>query len=280
MAPVQEVDFLPIEYRQQDARRQVQPWRIVVVVAFALMLTAAAFTQFRHRRCVESELNAVQPYYEEAGRLKSRLAEFQAKLQTVESDAGLLTYLRCPWPRTQLLTVLLAPLPAEIGLYQVQVTTEMPPEQPVAETRSQADRKADEEKLRKAPPSCRDLKRLREEFDKAQTLVRIAGTTRDTGALYRYLGVLGKTNLFAKVDLRSVESMETPEGVSLRFQAVLAVRPGYGQPGGPEGKTEGQPEGTRSKTEVGNAKSAAVRPSVSSVVPSLSALPCDERALQ
>ena len=184
MAPVQDVDFLPIEFRQQDARRQVQPWRIVVVVTFALMLTAAAFTQVRHRRYVEAELGAVQPYFEEAGRLKSRLTEFQAKLQTVESDAGLLTYLRCPWPRTQLLTVLLAPLPAEIGLYQIQVTTETPTEQPVAENRSQADRKADEEKLRKAPPSCRDLKRLREEFDKAQTLVRIAGTTRDTGALY------------------------------------------------------------------------------------------------
>jgi hypothetical protein len=66
--------------------------------------------------------------------------------------------------------------------------------------------------------------------------VRVTGTTTNTAALYRYLNVLGTRELFAKAEIRSIESLDVPGAATLRFQLVLAARPGYGQPGGSEGK--------------------------------------------
>ena len=250
MASVQDIDFLPIEYRQQHASREVQPWRIVVVVVFSLLLAAAAFTQYRQKRQAKADLIAVDPAHDAAVGLKSQLTELQARLEAVECDAGLYTYLRHPWPRTQLLAAVVEPLPSEIALYQIQVGTETPAEPPQAEQRPPADSRAEEEKLKKAPPTQRDRKRLCDEWDKLQAVVRIAGITTDTAALYRYLGVLSKHGLFAKAELRSVESLETPQGTMLRFQAILSVRPGYGQPGGPERSSEAENRKAEKKPNV------------------------------
>ena len=66
----------------------------------------------------------------------------------------------------------------------------------------------------------------------------IAGITTDVAALYRYLDAVAKASFFAKVELRSIESVDMPQGPVMHFQVYLQVRPGYGQPGGPTGKTE------------------------------------------
>jgi len=43
---------------------------------------------------------------------------------------------------------------------------------------------------------------------------------------------------FAKAELKSIESVDTPQGPVMHFQANFRVCPGYGQPGGPKGKSE------------------------------------------
>jgi Tfp pilus assembly protein PilN len=243
-----DIDFLPIEYRQQHARRQVQPWRVVVVIVFLGLLTAATFAHYHQRWQTDKQLAAIVPCYESAVQQNHLLAETQSQLQTMQSTAELFTYLRHPWPRTQMLAALRAPLPKEITLSQLQILRENPAEQTPAQQRP-PDKKTEEEKLGKTPPAQRDLQRFRDELDKARTLVRITGTSSDTGALHGYLGALGKSDLFAKADLRSIESIEGKQGTTCRFQAMLVVRPGYGQPGGP-GKAEsdqrkGKAEGGR-----------------------------------
>jgi Tfp pilus assembly protein PilN len=230
---MQDIDFLPLEYRQQHQRRQVQPWRVVVVAAFVALLAGAALAQHTRRQYVAGQLAAVRPQYEEALRQEGSRAELQAELQSAQCGAELLTYLRHPWPRTQLLAAALAPLPPEITLQQLHIARETPGHQPATEQRSRADKKAEEEKIAKLPPAARDLKRLREEFDRTQVTVRLTGTTTDSAALHRYLGVLGKQELFAKAELRSIERVEGNQAGSLRFHATLTARPGYGQPGGP-----------------------------------------------
>ena len=65
--------------------------------------------------------------------------------------------------------------------------------------------------------------------------MRIAGVTTDTATLYRYLNQMAKVSYFARVELKSIESVDTPQGAVMHFQANLRVRAGYGQPGGPKG---------------------------------------------
>jgi hypothetical protein len=237
-----QIDFLPPQYHQQNAKRQVKPWRIVVVTAFMLLLAAAALAQYCQRSRAEGDLKTVQPCYDETVRLGDSLRTEQAQLETAQSNAELFTYLRHPWPRTQLLSALVAPLPPQIALEQILVGLETPAEESPANPASgrspvpRNGQKPEEGKLKNAPPALRDLERLRDQCDTAQTLFRVTGTTTDAGVLYRYLHALGAPDLFAKATLRSIESVDAPGAATLRFQLVVVVRPGYDQPGGPEGK--------------------------------------------
>jgi Tfp pilus assembly protein PilN len=235
---MQDIDFLPLEYRQQHARRRWQPWRVAVVAVFLALLVLAVLTQFRQRWKAEGDLAAILPLYDEAMRQKGRLAEIHSQLQAAKSQADLSTYLRHPWPRTQLLAAVLDPLPDAVVLRQFHVAHETAIGQSAAAQRPGTDKKTDDEKASKLPAAQRDLKRLREELDTSKTLVRIAGTAKASDVLHRYLADLAKSDLFSKVELRSIERTEGNAATALRFQATLIVRPGYGQPGGPAGPAE------------------------------------------
>ena len=231
-----EIDFLPMEYHLQHARNQVKPWRIVVVACAGVLMAAALVVQYFQRRHVLGELNSVSAVYDGAAQQDASWTAFETKLDAARSEADVFTYLRHPWPRSPLLSAGVRPMPAEVCLLQLEIADEAANAQPLVETRSRAELKAAQEKLHKAPPATRDLTRLREECDGQQTFVRLAGTTADTAALYRYLNDLAKSSYFAKVELKSIESADTPQGPVMHFQASLRVLPGYGQPGGPSGK--------------------------------------------
>jgi hypothetical protein len=230
---MQEIDFLPAQYRQKHVRRQWQPWRIVVVVAFVVLLVAAVLSQQNRKRQAERELAAIMPQYELAVSRNRRLAEIQAQLSTARNAAELFTYLRHPWPRTQLLAALWAPLPEAVTLRELKITPEMPQGRAQSQRRSRTKSEAEDGELAKLPPAVRDLKRLRDECDTTQTVVLISGMTSESAALHRYLGELGRASLFTKADLDSLESAENDPAGTLQFRATLVVRPGYGQPGGP-----------------------------------------------
>lgn len=232
---MQDIDFLPVRYRQRHVRRQSQPWRIAVVAAFAGLLAAAVLSQHSRKRQAEKELAAIIPQYDLAVGQNRKLAEVHARLNTARANAELFTYLRHPWPRTQLLAALLAPLPEEITFERLQIACEMPPELTPGKRHSRTENEDEKEANDKLPPAARDLKRLRNQSDKARTVVSISGTTSDSAALHRYLGELGGTALISKADLDSIEGAENDRAGVLQFRATLVVRPGYGQPGGPTG---------------------------------------------
>jgi Tfp pilus assembly protein PilN len=230
---MQNIDFLPQEYRQRRARRHGQSGRIVAIAGIGALIVAAAFGQRYQRRQADDEMATVAPVYDTAVAQQQQLDGLQSQLQTARAAAELYAYLRHPWPRTQLLAALLGPLPAEIGLDQVQIVRETAPAVPVANVEGSpaGNRPNAETDLAKLLPAQRDLRQLRDELDKMRTVIHLSGTTSDTGQLHGYLHALGRSDLFAKAELDSLESAEG-SGAS-RFRATLVVRPGYGQPGGP-----------------------------------------------
>jgi len=228
-----DIDFLPAEYHQRHAQRQSRPWQIIVAVAFGALVSVAALGQHHCRAQAEAELAAATAPYELAVSQHCRLAEIQNELRKARSTAELCVYLRHPWPRTQLLVALLAPRPDEIIFEQLHITREKPPTEPAADRRLRTEKPAEEEELNKLSSAERDLKRFREECDKMRTVIHVAGTTGDSGALHRYLNALGKHSLFAKAELDSLESLEGKAATVMKFRATVVVRPGYGQAGGP-----------------------------------------------
>jgi hypothetical protein len=234
---MQEIDFLPVEYRQKHARRQSQPWQVVVAVAILSLVAGAGLAQQYRKHRVQNDLATLAPVYDAAVNQQSRLAEAQKRAQAAKAGAELYTYLRHPWPRSQLLSSLLVPLPDSITLQQIQIMRESsaggtPPDaQPVV------DKKAEEEQLKSFAPAQRDLLQLTGRLDRLQTVVVLTGTTSDITALHRYLGVLDATDIFDKAELDCFNKIDNGKGgAMLQFRAVLAVQPGYGQPHGPTGK--------------------------------------------
>ncbi len=229
-----DIDFLPIEYRRRRPWRQSQAWQIAATAAVIGLLAASAFVQQRRLCRAQAELTAIAPAYETAVNFENRLADLRRRLNHVQACAELYTYLRHPWPRTQLLAAAMAPLPDEITLEQLQIVREpAAPPSPSAppspgEVRSSADRKTPGEPS--LPPALSDLAKLRNRIDPTRTVVVLTGTAAESAALHRYLGKLDAEEIFDRVELDRFDNVvDGRGGKSLRFRAVLAVQPGYGQ---------------------------------------------------
>jgi hypothetical protein len=229
---MKDIDFLPVEFRLEYARRQQRSRKICIVVSFFGLLASVASSQYFLRGKAQRQLREFMPQYNLTVCQDNQLTELQARLQPIRATAELNTYLRHPWPRTQLLAALLKPLPREIVLHEVRIAREAAKS---IETPGMArpDAKAEADSNAKLSPAARDLKWLRGNFDKATTLITITGFTTETALLHRYLGDLGKQDLFSAVDLLSIGRLPGEMANRLRFSVTVSVRPAYGQPGGP-----------------------------------------------
>lgn len=219
------IDFFPLERRRQCQQRHVRLCHIVAIVAVIGLMAGAAMVQHHRWRQAQADLAAITPAYQAALRLHSQIAHVRSHLSRVRSHAELCTYLRHPWPRTQLLTAMLGPLPDDITLKLVQVLRE-PPEAPAP-----ADKKGGEMRLRSLSPVERDLTKLRDRIDPMRTIMVLHGTAGDSTVLHRYLEALDAAEIFDRAELDWFERGE--RGEPLRFRVVLSVQPGYGQAGGP-----------------------------------------------
>src|SRR5271157_3148309 len=140
-----DIDFLPVECRRKQQRRQSQPWLIVTATAVVGLAAIAAIVQHWRWRYAEGQLAALKPAYETAVGLQDRLADVQQRLANAKAGAELYTYLRHPWPRTQLLCALLRPLPADITFLQVQIFRQPGTGRPRIDQQPPVDKKAEEE---------------------------------------------------------------------------------------------------------------------------------------
>ncbi|MDZ7617889.1 MAG: hypothetical protein U1E05_12870 [Patescibacteria group bacterium] len=192
----------------------------------------AAAAQQRNRNRLQSELAEVEPHYAQAVAQRAKLDALQIELRTARAEAALLTYLRHPWPRTQLLKALLSPLPDDVVLGRLEISTEGTRTPRAAPPLVQA---GPEPAPSSIPPAELDLAGLRQRNDALETVMRLSGTTTDGAALHRYLGALARNALFRRVELEAIESPEGRTDGPPQFQATIVVTPGYGQPGGPTG---------------------------------------------
>jgi Tfp pilus assembly protein PilN len=244
-----QIDFLPAAYREVSSKRKVSLWRLLVVALFGATIVGTALYQVHLNRDAELQLAGVENQYQGAMAETGRLAETQAKLQPIRATAELLTYLRHPWPRTQILTAVVTPLPEEITLSELHIFREKV--QPSVVKEETARPGAEGAAAEKLPPAAIDLQKLREEFDNSRVVVSITGLTQDPAALHVYLAKLNRNHLFTKVTLGTIEASHDADRPGDKFSARLIVRPGYGQPGGPEPKSEQPPAASALTSVVG-----------------------------
>ena len=223
-----EIDFLPQRYREARIKRSASVWRLLMVFVFAGMLLSTAYFQQRVLWNAQDDLAKVDSLHATAVKLAAELTAEQGKFPTVNQDAELFTYLRHPWPRTQILNAILTPVPTSVRLTNLDITFELPEKRPVESSQT-----LKEDPFDKTPSSARDLKRLREQLDGGRWVISLSGTSTDLAEFHGYLAELERHALFARVDLVSIESPQSAESNNSRFAVRIVLRAGYGQPGGP-----------------------------------------------
>lgn len=221
------VDFLPAHYRERSTKRRTDLWRLGVVAVLGSVVAGTALAAHRLHCQAQTELATVDSLHGHSNATTKKVAELQAQLQPLQARAELLTYLRFPWPKSQILAAVVGPLPREITLVRLHVLREN--NDKVA--RQEPARAPQAAAAASAAPKVTDLERLRSECDPQKCVVQLAGTVTEPTALYEYLGRLNDLGLFERVELGPVEQAAGQGPIS--FTARLTLRPGYGQPGQP-----------------------------------------------
>jgi len=224
------IDFLPDVYRQREALRRARLWWGIVVVIFSGAIGASVMAQAWLRLGLQEQLDALAPEYAAAQAQVQELSALQAQILRASHEASLYTFLENPWPRTQLLAVIVRPLPNSIRLTKISLIDEE-----LARNAIQVgprNSKAEEEAAAKASHPEKDLARLQDELERRQTTIEIDGHTTDVPRLHEYVGAVSRSALVSGATIKSLESGPANQQGRTRFTLRMTVRPGYCQRSG------------------------------------------------
>lgn len=253
----QEVDFLPAQYRERTAKKKGRAWRLTTIILLAMMLPVASFYQLRVRGKLQRELNDIRPQCMRIDAYHAKLQGLEKKRLSLESKARLIAYLHHPWPRSQIMSALLPPLPESIAITSIQIE-EMAGNMIAAAPAAKNPHQEGQSPVSEMLPAEADLKYLRERHDQAQVVVLLSGLTTDQSQLHEYLGQLARNRLFVKTELLSLESPATKQAAAGKntdgdqFRAKIIVAQGPGQPDGLKAKDgkDGGIVGAKTTTDV------------------------------
>ena len=227
---MKDIDFLPIRYRERNAETRGARVRADALQSRRVRgdcchrATSHAET---HRAAIAGTERSLSC----GGRHHGRADQLQKDLSEIERFAALYTYLRHPWPVTQLLNTLTEPLPDSI------VITEITLHRKPTESLSAPPPSAQPTALPVTPAEAakRDLDRLRSAYDGLVPVLHVTGITTDASNLHGYVSLLAPSPLFKNARIESLEAVasETGRGGS-RFELRLQLRSGFGQPDGPQ----------------------------------------------
>ncbi len=232
-----DIDFLPAHYREQDSKRTVHRWRFIVMAFFAAIFPALSLYQYQIRSDVYEQASKLRVRYNKAKIDELRLRRLEAELVAANAKAELHTFLRHPWPATQILAAATRSLPETIALTELTMQARSVDEESQRPARRpNASSTTDKAEAESALPAAgRDLETLRKETRSRQWVISLAGETLNTSDLYAYINQLGKEPIFERAELDSVEAPQGSAQQTAKFRARIMVIQAYGQPGGPNG---------------------------------------------
>jgi Tfp pilus assembly protein PilN len=225
---MKDIDFLPSRYRERTAQRRARLWRGLILCCLTAFVGAVALAQLALQRPIEQQLAVVNTQYPAAVAAATRSDILEKELTEIDAFAAVYTYLRHPWPATQLLAGLTDPLPDSVVITEITLDRKPAANTPAAELPGNPIQTATE-------AAKRDLARLRSLHDGVVPAVHVTGITSDATSLHGYVSKLAPSPLFKAAKIESLEAVASDSGINgSRFELRLLVRPGFGQPDGPD----------------------------------------------
>jgi Tfp pilus assembly protein PilN len=198
----------------------------------ASVIPLAAY-QFIAHLAVVTSLVQVEPGHIAAVQQSQKLDKITKDLEIARGQAALFAWLGHSWPRSQILAKIHEPLPDSMRLTDVKLTVETKTPTGVAATgRSRAQRRGAEPA--ETPPEDgkqaeRDWRKLAERVQEQEEVVTLAGVSVDTTAPHTYVAKLRQSGLFAKSELKSLESVAGENAKTQKFEIRLVLAPGHGK---------------------------------------------------
>jgi Tfp pilus assembly protein PilN len=227
------IDFLPSRYREGYAARAAIIKRWTIVLGLATIITPLAIYQYLIHASVVQSFVHVEPEYLQAKSKAERIGELQQELQVESGKAALLSWLNHPWPRSQILAQITAPLPESVRLTSIKMASEPKPVVATGDDgRGRAPRPSADPRetavVDARPEAERDLLKLYEQSSQNDVVVTINGVTVSTTELHTYVAKMRVTGMFVKSELRSLESMPGQENSKAQsFEIRLVLAPGH-----------------------------------------------------
>jgi hypothetical protein len=230
------IDFLPSRYREGYAARAAVIARWTIVLGLAVIITPLAIFQYVVHANVVQQFVLVEPEYMQALAKSKHLAELQQEADLVGGEAALLAWLAHPWPRSQILAHIHAPLPESVRLTAIRLAVEPKLAANVGgpTNRNRAARRnsdANEPLVDDSRPAHeKDLQQLLDQMQQNDSVVLLTGVTVSNTELHTYVARLRLSKMFAKSELRSLEAVPGQDsGKSQAFEIRLVLSPGHGE---------------------------------------------------
>ncbi len=229
---MKQINFLPNRYHEQGVKRKSRIWRAVLVALFGGVCLATAIGQRFLRTAVAEQVDAVATEHTKAQMTNERYNLVQNELRSWRAEAELFTFLRHPWPRTQMLSAIAKLMPNTVSLVKLEIQSVRPT--PQASQRRRGRRPPPQAESSDQLSSQIDLNLLREQYGNNHTVMFVTGHTTDTTTIHTFVAVLADHIMFSKAELVSLEAIdeELRENTTV-FQLRLVVRPAYGLTNGP-----------------------------------------------
>lgn len=227
---MQTIDFLPEQYRERRKQRRVRYWWALVVCLFGGVVIATGSLQWLSVLRIKHELSRLEQQVVTFRQLDQNLLDIESKVAAVSHSANLYTFLKHPWPRTQILAAVVQPLPQEMELTSIRIAESL-----IAKGPQPAAVAEGTEPPPPAHPAVADLQQLHNTHEAQRVVVMIEGTAQEVEHLHYYLDALGRHALVAEARLNSMETRKYETHSLVVFQLQLTIKSGHGLSDGPAG---------------------------------------------
>ena len=232
MNTMQTIDFLPEHYRERRKQRRVRWWWALIVCLFGGIVLGTASVQWLSVQRVKRELAQLELQCKTHRQLDQELLALETKVASLSHSANLYTFLKHPWPRTQILAAVVTPLPKDVQLTSIRVAETLIAKKPG----TAAAPEATPETAKVTPiAAVADLQQLHDAHEAQRIVVHVEGSVREAETLHAYLEALAQQPLIAEARLSGMETRKLETHTLVVFELHITIKSAHGLSDGPSG---------------------------------------------
>ncbi|RCS42094.1 hypothetical protein DTL42_19895 [Bremerella cremea] len=218
-----EIEFLPKRFREKQRRSTIKAPRLLIFSLLISLLAIVSLVELARLYQVRSQLANLKVQHKRIDLLAQQVEQTRAEVAQKRHYARLQTFLEYPYPRSQILAVLLNPLPGDITIKRIELTHS----QVVGNSTRQKSEKGNGQ-VPPGDPMQIDLAQLIDENKTRQCTVELEGTTDNTSLLYTFLATLHESKLIESAKIESIDPQLDSDGREFsNFTAHVQIRRGH-----------------------------------------------------